>query len=142
MEIREHNGVGDKQLRKPFYYARWFCCTNKSCKTTLVMPEQYKVKNPAESSDRWSGGNIEEDALVVALNALHLAASDHGEEEKASCILEYMTRLAGHVLDKAKWRGVELTPDTRAGLSNVKNAIPREHRSRRLGAPAKGGSES
>ena len=30
MEIREHNGVGDKQLRKPFYYARWFCCTNNS----------------------------------------------------------------------------------------------------------------
>jgi hypothetical protein len=54
MEIREHNGVGDKQLRQPFYYARWFCCMNRSCKTTLVTPEKYKLMNPVVSSDRWS----------------------------------------------------------------------------------------
>ena len=44
MEIHEHNSVGDKQLRQPFYYRRWFRCANKSCKTTLVMPERYKVR--------------------------------------------------------------------------------------------------
>jgi len=44
-QIREHDGIGDKQQRQPFYYARWFCCMNQSCKTTLVMPECYKVMN-------------------------------------------------------------------------------------------------
>jgi hypothetical protein len=44
MEIHEHNSVGDKQLHQPFYYTRWFRCANKSCKTTLVMPERYKVR--------------------------------------------------------------------------------------------------
>ena len=51
MEIHEHNSVGDKQLRQPFYYTRWFRCTNKSCKTTLVMPERYKVINSIVRSD-------------------------------------------------------------------------------------------
>ena len=53
MEIREHNGVGDKQVRQSYYYTRWFCCINKSCKTTLVMPERYKVMNPVVRSDTW-----------------------------------------------------------------------------------------
>jgi hypothetical protein len=40
MQIREYDGVDEKQVRP---YTRWFCCLNKSCKTTLVMPERYKV---------------------------------------------------------------------------------------------------
>jgi hypothetical protein len=28
-----------------FFYTRWFCCLNKQCKTTLVMPARYKVTN-------------------------------------------------------------------------------------------------
>jgi len=51
MEIHEHNSVGDKQLRQPFYYTRWFRCTNKSCRTTQVMPPRYKVMNPVVQSD-------------------------------------------------------------------------------------------
>jgi hypothetical protein len=51
MQIREHDGVGDKQLRMPFYYRRWFCCMNKSCNTKQVMPPRYKVMNSRQSSD-------------------------------------------------------------------------------------------
>lgn len=51
MQIREHDGVGDKQLRKRCYYTRWFCCMNKNCKTTLIMPKHYKVMNPVVKSD-------------------------------------------------------------------------------------------
>ena len=50
MEIHEHNSVGDKQ--------RWFRCTNKSCKTTLVMPERYKVINSIVRSDPGSDDMI------------------------------------------------------------------------------------
>jgi hypothetical protein len=46
MQIREPDGIGDRQRRQSFYYTRWFCCMNKQCKTTLVMPERYKVANP------------------------------------------------------------------------------------------------
>jgi hypothetical protein len=40
MQIREYDGIGEKELRS---YTRWFCCMNKTCKTTLVMPARYKV---------------------------------------------------------------------------------------------------
>jgi hypothetical protein len=42
MQIREYDGIDEKQLREPSY-TRWFCCMNKTCKTTLVMPARYKV---------------------------------------------------------------------------------------------------
>jgi hypothetical protein len=43
MQIREPAGIGDRQQRQLFSYTRWFCCMNKQCKTTLVMPARYKV---------------------------------------------------------------------------------------------------
>jgi hypothetical protein len=46
MQIREPAGVGDRQQRQLFSYTRWFCCMNKQCKTTLVMPARYKVAYP------------------------------------------------------------------------------------------------
>jgi hypothetical protein len=42
MQIREYDGGGQKQLNRQFF-ARWFCCMNQTCKTTLVMPSRYKV---------------------------------------------------------------------------------------------------
>jgi len=32
-EIREHREVTEKQLQQPFYYSRWFYCTNRRCRT-------------------------------------------------------------------------------------------------------------
>ncbi len=46
MQIRESDRIGDRQRRQTFFYTRWFCCMNKQCKTTLVMPARYKVPNP------------------------------------------------------------------------------------------------
>jgi hypothetical protein len=45
MEVCEHASIGAKQKRKAYYYSRWFCCRNKQCRTTLVMPEEFKVWN-------------------------------------------------------------------------------------------------
>jgi hypothetical protein len=42
MQIREYDGVDEKLPSQPFF-TRWFCCMNKACKTTLVMPARYKV---------------------------------------------------------------------------------------------------
>jgi len=46
MQIREYDEVTKKKLRQLYFYTRWFCCMNKSCRTTLVMPKRYKVINP------------------------------------------------------------------------------------------------
>jgi hypothetical protein len=45
MQVREHDQIREKQLRQPFYYSRWYNCSYRSCKTTLVMPEEYIVWN-------------------------------------------------------------------------------------------------
>ena len=51
MQIREYNNLTDKHLHRPYFYTRWFCCMDKSCRTTLVMPERYKVMNPVTLGD-------------------------------------------------------------------------------------------
>jgi hypothetical protein len=42
-QVREHKAITEKHLAQPFYYTRWFNCTNDDCQTTLIMPEHYKV---------------------------------------------------------------------------------------------------
>jgi len=42
MQIREYDDCERKQMSQQFF-TRWFCCMNKTCKTTLVMPARYKV---------------------------------------------------------------------------------------------------
>jgi hypothetical protein len=42
-QIREHDQIRERHLRQPFYYSRWYYCTHRDCKTTLVMPEEFKV---------------------------------------------------------------------------------------------------
>jgi hypothetical protein len=51
MQIREPDGIGDRQRRQQVFYMRWFCCMNKQCKTTLVMAERYKVMNAVPGAD-------------------------------------------------------------------------------------------
>ena len=46
-EVREHAVLRERQLRAPFYYARWYRCTTPTCNTTLIMPEEFKVRNYA-----------------------------------------------------------------------------------------------
>jgi hypothetical protein len=31
---------------RPCFQTCWFCCMNKSCRTTLVTPERYRVTIP------------------------------------------------------------------------------------------------
>ena len=44
-EVREHKKSGKGQRQAKFYFARWYRCTNRQCKTTLIMPEEFKVWN-------------------------------------------------------------------------------------------------
>lgn len=41
--VYEHEKITDHELRRPFYYSRWYKCVNPSCITTMIMPEQFKV---------------------------------------------------------------------------------------------------
>lgn len=49
-EIREHKEVGPKELRRQYYYSRWFKCVNPYCRTTEIMREEFKVFPPKPSS--------------------------------------------------------------------------------------------
>jgi hypothetical protein len=51
-EIREHERVTKKELARPFYYSRWYNCPNQDCKTTHIMPPEFKVwnKNDAQGA--------------------------------------------------------------------------------------------
>jgi hypothetical protein len=48
MQIREYSNLTDKDLHQPYFYTRWFCCMNKSCRTTLVMPERLQGHEPSD----------------------------------------------------------------------------------------------
>ena len=48
MQVREY----EEQLPQPSSYTRWFCCMNKTCKTTLVMPARYKDNVVGSRIDR------------------------------------------------------------------------------------------
>ena len=42
-EIRQHRCISARELRRPFYYARWFYCRNQRCRTTVIVPDRYRV---------------------------------------------------------------------------------------------------
>jgi hypothetical protein len=44
-EIREHKSISARELRRPFYYSRWFYCVNPRCRTTVILSERYRVLN-------------------------------------------------------------------------------------------------
>jgi hypothetical protein len=43
MQVREHRRIGPKQLRQPYYYRRWFYCTDNRCRTKTVLSDEFKV---------------------------------------------------------------------------------------------------
>ena len=45
VQVRERIRVGEKQLRAPFYYMKWYRCFNEKCKTTIYMKDEDKVIN-------------------------------------------------------------------------------------------------
>jgi hypothetical protein len=44
-ETRKHIAITAKQLNQPFYFKRWYSCTNRECKTGIFMLEDWKVEN-------------------------------------------------------------------------------------------------
>lgn len=53
MQVREHKEVSERELRRPFYYSRWYRCMNGNCKTTLVMPPEFRIFPPRDP-EIWS----------------------------------------------------------------------------------------
>jgi hypothetical protein len=54
-QIREHRDISERELRKPYYFRRWFRCINGRCKTTLIMPDEFKVRNGRDDERREVG---------------------------------------------------------------------------------------
>jgi len=49
MQIREHDRIRLRQLRRAYYYRRWFYCAHKDCRTTTVISDEFKVVNSAQA---------------------------------------------------------------------------------------------
>jgi hypothetical protein len=63
--VHEHVEVTPKHLRQPWYYAKWFYCTNPKCKTTMIMPDRYRVFR-GDRQAACSGG-FQNDDIVMAM---------------------------------------------------------------------------
>lgn len=44
-EVREHMRITPELRRKPFYFRRWFYCTNLRCDTRLIVQGEFRVEN-------------------------------------------------------------------------------------------------
>jgi hypothetical protein len=64
-EVCEHREITDRELRRPFYYARWYNCPHTDCQTTLIMPPEHKVWNnkpepkPVNADPPWDIGTVQ-----------------------------------------------------------------------------------
>ena len=47
--IHGHREVSKKMLSQPFYYERWYVCLNPTCKTTLIMPNDFRVHGSSQT---------------------------------------------------------------------------------------------
>ena len=64
MHVHEHIEIGPKQLKKAFFYSRWYYCANRKCPTKLVMPVKYKVWNTPEDNALRPGDDVVMDAVT------------------------------------------------------------------------------
>jgi hypothetical protein len=67
MQVREHRRIKAKHLRQPYYFSRWYCCRKQDCKTTLVMPEEFKVLNQSVAGEEVP---IEPDLVTMMLDEM------------------------------------------------------------------------
>jgi hypothetical protein len=74
-EVREHGEITPKHRRQPYYYSRWFYCTNPKCKTSMIMPDRFRVfrreRQPVSSS------TVHNDDVVMSV----LAEQDGAEQD-------------------------------------------------------------
>jgi hypothetical protein len=65
-DIRSHLAVGVRELKKPFYYSQWYYCMNHKCRTTTIMPEEFKVfRDVPDMSGRQGYGLRKGDDIVL-----------------------------------------------------------------------------
>ena len=64
-EVREHVEVTPEHRRQPWYYSRWFYCTNPKCKTSMIMPDRYRVFR--QDSARAERSAADEDIVMSVL---------------------------------------------------------------------------
>jgi hypothetical protein len=51
-EIREHRYITAKELRKPYYYRRWYFCRNPNCRTSIIVLPEFRVFNVEPETER------------------------------------------------------------------------------------------
>lgn len=62
-QVREHIAISAKQLRQPFFYSRWYKCINNQCRTTLIMPNEFKVMNNNAKAAYYKDQEVEREQM-------------------------------------------------------------------------------
>jgi hypothetical protein len=78
-QIREHRAITDRELRRPFYYERWFHCQNPHCRTTVIVPDRYRVFNIQPEVQRRMAQIAEQLALAPCNDWMTTADSSSAE---------------------------------------------------------------
>lgn len=68
-EIREHKAIGPRDLRRPFFYSRWFYCANPRCKTSTVVLSEYRVFNVEPETERRMTAIVGQLGLALEANS-------------------------------------------------------------------------
>ena len=48
-QIRKHKTIRARELKRPFYYSRWYFCVNSKCVTSTILPSEFRVFAQAKS---------------------------------------------------------------------------------------------
>lgn len=52
-QIREHARITPKLLKQPFYYRKWYYCTNTDCRTNVIVRDEDRVWNNNEAAKEY-----------------------------------------------------------------------------------------
>lgn len=65
-QTREHTELRAKHFKQPYYFKKWYYCTNQSCPVTTHMAEEHKVwnKNKAANQYKMVAEDIENQARI------------------------------------------------------------------------------
>jgi hypothetical protein len=66
-EIRQHRCISARELRRPFYHARWFYCLNPRCRTTVIVPDRFRVLKP--EAQKQLSPLVDKDLVTAASSA-------------------------------------------------------------------------
>jgi hypothetical protein len=121
-DIRLHRTVGARELRKPFYYARWYFCANRKCRTTTIMPEEFKVlRDVPDMSGREEGVLRMGDDIVMDVLANEDSKTDEPDRQLLRAAIERDVRELSRT--SVFWAKISARGGSRPGVADGEGRV-------------------